>query len=111
MKALGEIPFLVQILEIVARVPFLVVTSLAVDYILGTNFLDRHVKAILPPQRKVVLHDAPPVALVGTARSRHDRKMAPGAPRNNYHRPINPNGGRWHFRPIHRHGRSASSEG
>ena len=59
-----------------ARVPFLVVTRLAVDCILGKTFLDRHVKAILPPQREVVFHDVPPMALVGTTPSRHDRKMA-----------------------------------
>ena len=76
MKALGEIPLFVRIGAFVARVPFLVVTSLAVDCILGTTFLDRHVKAILPPQRKFVLHDTLPVALVGTTPSRHDRKMA-----------------------------------
>ena len=76
MKALGEIYLTVRIGEFTARVPFLVVTSLAVDCILGTTFLDRHVKAILPPQRKIIFHDAPPVALVGTTASRHDQKMA-----------------------------------
>ena len=76
MKALREIPLFVRIGDFVGRVPFLMVTSLAVDCILGTTFLDRHVKAILPPQRKIVFHDAPPVALVGTTPSRHDRKMA-----------------------------------
>ena len=76
MKALGEIPLFVRIGEFVARVPFLVVPGLAVDCILGTTFLDRHVKAILPPQWKVILHDALPVALVGTTPSRHERKMA-----------------------------------
>ena len=52
MKAIGELKLHVRIGEFYARVPFLVVTNLAVDCILGTTFLDRHVKAILPPQRK-----------------------------------------------------------
>ena len=76
MRALGEITLFVRIGEFLARVPFLVVTALAVDCILGTTFPDRHVKAILPPQRKVVFHHAPSVALVGTTPSRHDRLMA-----------------------------------
>ena len=76
MKALGEIPVLVRICEFMARVPLLVGTSHAVDCILGTTFLDRHVKAILLPQRKVVFHKAPPVVLIGTTLSRHYRKMA-----------------------------------
>ena len=59
-----------------ARIPFLVVTSLAVDCILGTTFLGCHVKAILQLNRKVVLHEAPPVALVGTTSSRQNRTMA-----------------------------------
>ena len=76
MKALREIPLLVRIGAFMARVPFLVVTSLAVDCNLGTTFLDRYVKAILPLQWKVVFHDTPPVALVGTTPSRYARKMA-----------------------------------
>ena len=76
MKALGEIPLLVRIGEFVARVSFLVVMSLAVDCILGTTFLDRHVKAILLLQRKFVFHNAQPAALVGTTPSRYERKPA-----------------------------------
>ena len=80
MKALGELKLHVRIGEFYARVPFLVVTNLAVDCILGTTFLDRHVKAILPPQRKVLFHHAPSVALTGVTPSRHDRKMASRGP-------------------------------
>ena len=76
MKALGELQLYVCIAEFVARVPFLVVTNLAVDFILGTTVLDRHVKAILSPQRKMMFHQAPSVALTGVTTSRHDRKMA-----------------------------------
>ena len=80
MKALGELKLHVRIGEFCARVPFSVVTNLAVDCILGTTFLDRHVKAILPPQRKVLFHHAPSVSLTGITPSRHDRKMASRGP-------------------------------
>ena len=76
IKVLGEMPLFVRIGAFVGRIPFLVVTSLAVDCILGTTFLDGHVKAIISLQQKVVFHDAPLVALVGTTPSKHDRKMA-----------------------------------
>ena len=76
MKALGEISLFVRIGDFIARVPFLVVTSLAVNCILGTTLLDRYVKTILPPQQKAILHDYPPVALVGISPSRHENKMS-----------------------------------
>ena len=76
MKALGELKLHARIGEFCARVPFLVVTNLAVDCIFGTTFLDVHMKAILPPQRKVLFRHAPSVALTGVTTSRHDRKMA-----------------------------------
>ena len=76
MKALGELKLHVRIGDFCARVPFLVVTNLAVDCILGTTSLDRHVKAILPQQRKVLFHHAPSAALTGVTSSTHDRKMA-----------------------------------
>ena len=63
MKALGELKLHVRIGEFCARVTLLVVTNLTVDFILGTTFLDRHEKAILPRQRKVLFHHAPSVAL------------------------------------------------
>ena len=72
MRALGEIPLYVRIGEFTARVPFLVVTSLAVDCILGTTFLDGHVKTILPPQRKVIFYRSEPLALNDTNHSRYD---------------------------------------
>ena len=55
MKEFGEISLLVRIGEFMARIPFLVVMSPAVDCIFGINFLDRHFKSILSPRRKVVL--------------------------------------------------------
>ena len=76
MKALGELRLYVRIGEFVAHVPFLVVTNFAVDCILGTTFLDRHVKAILPAQKTVLFHHAPSVALTGVTPSRQESKMA-----------------------------------
>ena len=80
MKAPGELKLHVRIGEFCARVPFLVVTNLAVDCILGTTFLDRHMKAIPPPQRKVLFHHALSVALTGVTPLRHDHKMASRGP-------------------------------
>ena len=76
MKAPGALKLYVRIGEFVARVPFLVVTNFAVDCILGTTFLARYVKTILPPQRKVMFHHAPSVALIVVTPSRHDREIA-----------------------------------
>ena len=81
MNALGEVNLHVRIGEFYARVPFFVITNLAVECILGTTFLDRHVKAILPQQRKVLLHHAPSVELTGVTPSRHDCKMASRGPK------------------------------
>ena len=80
MKALGELKLHVRLGEFCARVPFLVLTNLAVDCIPGTTFLDRHVKAILPPQSNVLFHHAPSVTLTGVTPSRHDRKIASRGP-------------------------------
>ena len=76
MKALEELKLHVRIGAFCARVPFLIVTNLAVGCILGTTFLDRHVKAILPPHRKVLFHHAPSVALTRVPPSRYGCKMA-----------------------------------
>ena len=80
MKALGELKLGVRIGDFCARVPTMVVTNLAVDCILGTTFLDSHVKAIVPLQRKVLFYHAPSVALTGVTPSRHERKMASRGP-------------------------------
>ena len=80
MKALCEFKLPVRIGEFCARVPFFVVTNFAVDCILGTTFLVRYVKAILPPQTRVLFHHAPSVALTGVIPSRHNRKMASRGP-------------------------------
>ena len=80
VKALGELELHVRIGSFCARVPFLVVIKLTVDCMLGTTFLDRHVKAILLPQRKVLFHHAPSVARTRVKISRHNGKMASRGP-------------------------------
>ena len=45
---------------------FLVASNLAVDAILGTAFIDKHVRGILPRERKVLLRDGPAVTLLGS---------------------------------------------
>ena len=112
MKALGELKLYVRIGEFVVRVPFLVVTNLAVDCIIGTTFLDRHVKAILPPQRKVLFHHAPSVALTGVTPSRHDRKWPRGDRRSSSRRrKIRPTGSERSSRRTNRPGKFAWSRG
>lgn len=76
LKMLIDISLHVWIGEIIAHVLFLVVTNVAVDCISGTTFLDHHVKAILPPQRKVLFFHAPSVALTRKTPSTHDKKTA-----------------------------------
>lgn len=76
MGALLETILFFRIGEFLARVPFLMVTSFALDFILGTTFLDCYVKAILPPPRKVFCHHAFSVALTEMTTPRHDRLMA-----------------------------------
>lgn len=46
-----------------AKVPFLVVRDLAVDCKLGTSFIDRHVKHILPGLQKGVVYHSSTVAI------------------------------------------------
>ena len=110
MKAIGELKLHVQIGAFCARVPFLVVTNLAVDCILVITFLDRHVKAILPPQRKVLFHHAPSVALTGVTPSRHDRKWPRGDRRSSSRRrKIRLTGSAHSSRRTYRHGKFAWS--
>lgn len=70
MSALGRLKLYVRIGNSTARVKFLVVTRLDVDFILGTTFTDPHIKAILPPRRRVLFHHAPSVTLTGTTHSK-----------------------------------------
>ena len=76
MRALGEITLYVRTGEFSTKANFLVVTSLAVDCILGTTFIDLHVKALLLPQRKVLFHHAPAVAFTRNTPSKSPRPPA-----------------------------------
>ena len=65
IKASGVLSLMVQIDQLWAQVQFIVVTNMAVDCILGTSFIDRHVKAIVPPSRRIYFNNSPSVPLVG----------------------------------------------
>lgn len=45
---------------------FLVASNLTVDAILGSAFIDRHVRGILPRERKVLLPHGPSITLLGS---------------------------------------------
>jgi hypothetical protein len=59
----GVIVLIVQVGHLRTRVRFYVTAGLAVPCILGCNFIDRHVKSILPGDRRVELHDGGSVAI------------------------------------------------
>ena len=69
MPVLGVIELMVRIGSLHVRIQFLVVANLVADMILGTTFIDRYVKAILPGHRKVVFNDAPSVAIIGETKA------------------------------------------
>jgi Retroviral aspartyl protease len=59
----------VQLSNTVHRVRFYVAPGLAVPCILGCNFINLHVKAILPKEKKVDLHDGASVAIANESDS------------------------------------------
>jgi Reverse transcriptase (RNA-dependent DNA polymerase) len=63
----GVIVLIVQVGHLRTRVRFYVTAGLAVPCILGCNFIDRHVKSILPGDRRVELHDGGSVAISETS--------------------------------------------
>lgn len=82
LSVIGFIQLVTRIGELKVRIPFLVVTKLVTDMILGTSFLDRYVKAIIPGNRKVLLKGAPSISIVGYTRSKT------GATESNDGRPL-----------------------
>lgn len=81
MQPLGFLVDFVRVGKFQTHIQFLVVASMAVDCILRTAFIDRHVRAILPPQLKVLFHYAPAVALLGARQPRPKKSLAPTAPK------------------------------
>ena len=51
--------------DLQVRSRFLVTSNLAAECILGTSFIDKYVKAILPKGKRVLLKEGSPVALRG----------------------------------------------
>lgn len=60
----GLITFFVQIGELTVPVQFGVIDDLVTDVLLGTDYIDRHIHAILPKTRKIVPNNSPSVAIL-----------------------------------------------
>ena len=77
----------VRIGNMTTRTHFLVASNLAVNSILGTEFIDRHVRGILPKERRFVFREEGSVTLLGSAPgpegSRKDRENPPTRTRSN----------------------------
>ena len=61
----GSVLLCLRVGDLRIRTRFLVASNLAVDCILGTAFIDRYVKAIIPRGRKILLKYGKPIALDG----------------------------------------------
>ena len=66
MQPIGILHLWLRLGQFHARIRFLVVSNMITTRILGTSFIDRFVKAIIPGRRKVVLYHSPAVAIVGS---------------------------------------------
>ena len=64
MLTIGILTLWSKIGQLQARIRFLVVKNMAITCILGTAFIHRFLKAILPGRRKVVLYHSTAVAIV-----------------------------------------------
>jgi Retroviral aspartyl protease len=60
----GVLTLCVQLGQLKARAKFIVVKHLTAGCILGCQFIDRHVKSILPKERRVLLNDGSSVAIL-----------------------------------------------
>ena len=68
ITTLGSLRMIVRLGQFKALVDFIVVQNMAVDLILGTSFIDKHVKAIYPRYRKVTFYNDPPVSIIGVGK-------------------------------------------
>jgi transposase InsO family protein len=76
----GVIVLIVQVGDLRTRVRFYVTAGLAVPCILGCNFIDRHVRSIMPGERRVELREGGSVAITeGSPGSKESRKDEPPA--------------------------------
>ena len=81
MTLSGMVKLHVRLGDFTTQAPFLVASNLAVDAILGTTFIDKHVRSILPRERRVVLRHGPPITLLGTKPGPEaDRRANKGIP-------------------------------
>ena len=65
----GALDLHVHVGDIHVRSRFLVTSNLAAECILGTSFIGKHVKAILPQRKRVLLQEGRPIALAGATPS------------------------------------------
>jgi hypothetical protein len=63
----GVVTLWVQLGRLRAQARFIVVKQLAAGCILGCQFIDRHVKSIHPKEKRVLLNDGTPVAILRAA--------------------------------------------
>ena len=57
LRIKGAVPLYVQLGSYKVRIRFVVASNLSVPCIIGCNFIDRHVQAILPKEQKLTLRD------------------------------------------------------
>lgn len=67
----GKLTTRIELGHLRVRLTFFVVTRLAADYILGTTFIDKHVKAILPGSRSVAFYQGGRIAILGNTNTKH----------------------------------------
>lgn len=63
IHCVGTIMLNFRLIKFKVRVRFPVVANLAVDAILGTTFICKHVRAILSTARRVVFHHGSPITI------------------------------------------------
>lgn len=64
-----------------AHIQFLVGASLAADCIFGTDFIDRHLRATLPPQRKASSFTPQPWLFLALCSLQSKRSLTPAVPK------------------------------
>lgn len=82
LRPLGVISLYNSFGELISKVQFLVVNNLEVDFILGTLFVDRFVRSILPGRKGVRFNDAPSVGIIVQSPQLRAIREGDGTPSN-----------------------------
>jgi hypothetical protein len=64
LTILGLLPLYVRMGDLKVKVWFAVTQDLCARVLLGTPFIDRFIKGMFPPERKIVPQDSPPVQIL-----------------------------------------------